>query len=129
MHGIHCIKHWAKLQSGVALSSAEAELYACNKSATEVLGLKQLCWDLGDDKDVECRVDASACHSMLHRSGIGKTKHIQIADLWLQEKVNEGLLSVIKIGREINCADALTHYWSSKDGPPHFKSMNLCDCY
>ena len=45
MHGSHTIKHWSRMQASVALSSAEAELYACNKAAAECLGMAYLCND------------------------------------------------------------------------------------
>ena len=40
MHGAHCIRHWSKTQSCIALSSAEADLYAIVKASTEGLGLE-----------------------------------------------------------------------------------------
>ena len=124
-NGDHMVKHWSKLQSGVALSSGEAELYACNKSATESLVFKQLCVDLGDNKSIHCHVDASACKGMVMREGAGKAKHIDVAELWLQEKITEGRLVVHKVARERNCSDALTHYWTIKDSESHFNCMNL----
>ena len=119
------VKHWSKLQSGVALSSAEAELYACNRAATELLGLRQLCQDLGEQKSAQCMIDASACKSMLSRTGVGKSKHIEIGELWLQEKVERGAIAIHKVGRAHNCSDAFTHYWSPKDAATHFNDMGL----
>ena len=52
---------------------------------------------------------------MIH--GEGKTKHLQIKQLWLQECVEEGELVVTKIPRSENLSDALTHPWTAKDLP------------
>ena len=43
--GNHYIKSWSKNQSVIALSSAEAELYAIIKTASEALGLMSILWD------------------------------------------------------------------------------------
>ena len=40
--GRHCLKTWAKKQQVIALSSAEAELYAAVKTASESLGIQSL---------------------------------------------------------------------------------------
>ena len=38
MLGKHLVKHWAKTQTVLSLSSAEAELYAAVKASSEALG-------------------------------------------------------------------------------------------
>ena len=43
--GTHFIKSLSKNQSVIALSSAEAELYAIIKTASETLGIMSLLWD------------------------------------------------------------------------------------
>ena len=42
LHGKHLIKGWTKQQSIVATSTAEAELYAGNRAATESMGFRRL---------------------------------------------------------------------------------------
>ena len=127
-HGSHAIKHWAKMQGGVAVSSGEAELYACNKAIAEAIGLGQLCADLGDSRAVEGMVDASACKAMLQRTGAGRSKHIQVAEYWLQELIERGQVKVHKIPRTDNCSDALTHHWTAAEGHRHFASMGMELC-
>ena len=39
MHGWHVIKSWSTTQAIVAMSSAEAELYAMTKGAAHTLGI------------------------------------------------------------------------------------------
>ena len=46
----HFIKSWSKTQQGVTLSSAEAELVAMNKAASEVLGALSMYEDLGESR-------------------------------------------------------------------------------
>ena len=49
------------------------------------------------------------------RQGVGKVRHLQVKQLWLQENVANGEIVMRKIARAINCADALTHPWGSGD--------------
>ncbi len=41
---------------------------------------------------------------------MGKVRHIEVNQLWLQQKVSEGIVKVDKIGAEENFADHLTKY-------------------
>ena len=73
----------------VALSSAEAELYASVVGVTRALGVLHLgrsVW--GDDWGslTHC-VDSSACKSIILRRGAGAVKHLSTKDLWIQEAV------------------------------------------
>ena len=48
LHGKHLIKAWTKQQSIVATSTAEAELYAGNRAATESMGVHAFAEDLAE---------------------------------------------------------------------------------
>ena len=54
------------------------------------------------------KTDASAATGVAQRLGIGKTRHIEVNQLWLQEKVHDLEIRVVKVGAEENLADALT---------------------
>ena len=78
MIGQHMIKCWSKSQHVVSLSSAEAELYAAVKAATETIGIATLAKDLGMEYKVRVAVDATAAIGTLSREGLGKAKHISV---------------------------------------------------
>ena len=59
--------------------------------------------------------DASAAIAIASRRGLGKVRHIEVCQLWLQEKVRRGDIKVVKVGTGENVADALTKF-VSKDG-------------
>ena len=59
MRGGHCLKVWTKKQQVVSLSSAESELYAAVKTASEGLGIQSVAKDLG----ITCREFAFGCLS------------------------------------------------------------------
>jgi len=125
LRGSHLLAHWSSTQSTVALSSAEAELNALIKGASESLGLLNMLKAMG--KDFQCQIftDSSAAKGIIHRLGCGKVKHLEARQLWLQEVVRRKTLQVTKIGRDDNCSDAMTHHWSSVDGYRHFGVAGL----
>ena len=97
MIGDHLIKTWSVSQGAYALSSAEAELYGMVEATTRTKGLITLANELGF-KDlsgvVHLGTDSSAAKSFVCRRGLGKMRHLQIRDLWLQKEVAEGGLKV-----------------------------------
>lgn len=115
MFGEHALKHWSSTQSLISLSSGEAEYYGCVRAGSQGLGIKSMLGDLGvKGKRLRIKTDASVARSLASRRGLGGIRHIEVNQLWLQEKVNTGDIEVEKVKGEINRADALT---KPKDGP------------
>ena len=123
--GGHLLAHWARTQVGVALSSGEAELNAACKAACELIGLQIMSREMDIELAMKIYGDSSAAKGTLARQGSGKVKHLDTKQLWLQERIKKNEIEYIKIPRLQNVADALTHYWTIKDGAMHFKRMNL----
>ena len=122
--GRHLLTHWSRTQSCVSLSSGEAELNAMLKAASEGLSLKYPLHEIGEERELHLRRDSSFAHGTLSRLGSGRVKHLQTRQLWLQEKVYAGEVTVEKIGRKINWADSLTHPWSVAE-QGHFDAMGV----
>ena len=96
----HCIKTWSASQGAVALSSAEAEFYVMVEAVTRAKGLISLAKELGFEElmnVVHLRTDSSAAKSFVCRRGLGKMRHLEIRDLWLQKEVADGKLEVSKV--------------------------------
>ena len=47
---------------------------------------------------------------MASTRGLGGIRHIEVNQLWLQERVNNGEMEIEKVKGETNRADALTKY-------------------
>ena len=62
---------------------------------------------------IRVKTDASVAKSMTTRRGLGGIRHIEVNQLWLQEKVNNGTIEIEKVKGETNRADVLTKF---KDG-------------
>ena len=82
------------------------------KAACEGLSLQYLIKEVGVEAGLHLVGDSSASHGTLQHQGSGRIKHLQTRQLWLQEKVHEGAISIEKVPREENWADLLTHAWS-----------------
>ena len=126
LHGKHLKKVWTKQQSIVATSSSEAELYACNRAATESMGVQAFPKDLGGAVTIRLHIDSSAALSIKSGTGLGKAKHIEIQHLWLQEAVRNNKLKVEKIPSEPNSSDFGTKQLTSERSD---MSMRLVSCF
>ena len=84
--GSHLLRTWAKTQNTIAQSSAESELLAIVKAASEALGMMSLAKDLGISLETRIHVDASAALGILERRGVGRVRHLDVGALWLQEQ-------------------------------------------
>ena len=102
------MKSWAKNQSVIALSSAEAEYYGMLKVVGEAIGFRSMAEDLGWKVRVRVWTDSSAALGIARRLGAGRVKHLQIAMLWLQERVQRGEVEARKVKGEENPADVGT---------------------
>ena len=59
-------------------------------------------------------IDAEATEHSLHRHGIGKMKHIDVAHLWVQDEVKSNRLRVRRVKNEDNLADIGTKALSKR---------------
>jgi len=124
MIGGHMIKCWSKTQNIIALSSGEAEYYGMVQGASIAMGIRSMLADMGVHMKIRLRTDATAAKGIASRRGLGKIRHIEVHQLWLQEKVNNQDIEVMKVKGEVNLADALTKYL---DGPGTKKHMDLTE--
>ena len=108
MRGLHPIKHWSTTQTTIALSSGEAELGGICRGASNALGLQSLANDLGITLDVEILTDATAAIGICRRRGLDKIRHLHVADLWIQDRLQRKDFSLTKVLGADNPADILT---------------------
>ena len=94
------------------MSSAEAELGGIVHGATEGLGVQSVAADLGVSGTLRLRADAQAAIGICRRSGIGRVRHLAVGQLWIQERIREGAISLEKVAGESNPADAATKHLS-----------------
>ena len=78
------------MQPTIALSSSEAQLTAFVKAASEEIGVQSLARDMGLELSLVVAVDSSAAVGRANRSGNGRVGHLDVKDLWVQERVKPG---------------------------------------
>ena len=121
--GGHLLKAYTRKQKIIAGSSAEAELYAAALAASEAEGIESMMIDLGFAVEPVLITDAKAAEHILHRHGIERMKHIDVAHLWLQDEVKSDRLRVRRIKNDHNLADIGTKALSSKIIRKHATAM------
>ena len=110
MFGNHCIKTYSQTQETIALSSGESQFHVTVKAATMGLGTMGLMEDLGVEVGVQVNTDSSVAKSLASRRGAGRVRHIEVRELWVQDRVAKGELTVVKVKGENNVADGLTKH-------------------
>ena len=126
--GAHCIKTWSVTQGAYALSSAEAEFYVTIEAVIRAKGLRNLAVEVGFvdlENIVHIGTDSNAAKSFVGRQGLGKMKHLEIRDLWLQKEVNEGKVVVHKVLGTENPSDLGTKISNAAEITERLEGMNL----
>ena len=124
--GNHTVKSGSTLQSLTALSVGEAEFFAVVKGGQVGLSLRSTNQDLGIPMKIEIQSDSSTAISLTDRLGAGqRTKHTDTRYFWIQERVQDGDLSVKKVLSSKNCADVGTKPVSASVPQQHCKFAGL----
>ena len=128
MLGAHCIKTWSVTQRAHALSNAEAMFYAMIEAVIRAKGLRHLAVEVGFvdlENVVHIGTDSSAAKSFVGRQGLGKMKHLEIRDLWLQKEVHKGRVVVHKVLGTENPSDLGTKILNAAEISERLEGMSL----
>ena len=124
--GQSLIKSWSCNQSVIALSSGEAELYALTRLATQTVGIMSMAADFDCPMRGRIKSDSSAAIAISSRNGLGgKSRHIRVQYLWIQEALREESLTLQKIQTSNNTADLLTKHLGREPFWKHVSAMGF----
>ena len=70
--------------------------------------MKAYLGDLNVKKECTLLLDSTSALSLVHKTGLGQAKHIEIHHLWLQEVVRSKRMSCQKVHTDHNGADLMT---------------------
>ena len=103
------IQSYSRSQKSIALSSCESEFLALTGATAEAMHVKKI-WQFLTRGDVEmvAFTDSSSCLALSQRLGVGRAKHLDVRQLWIQNEVKKGEVQVRKIPTELNLADLNT---------------------
>ena len=125
--GRHCLRTWSSTQGAIALSSAEAEFYAMVDGVLRAKWAQTVLCELGVPASpvAEVRVDSSVAKSFVSKRGLGKMRHLEIRDLWLQREVGDGRVVVSKVLGSSNPADTMTKFLTHDEISSRLRLLNL----
>ena len=76
-------------------------------------------------KEVRIHSDATAAIGIARRRGLGKLRHLDVEDLWVQEKVRSKKVEITKVLGTDNPADIFTKYVDGSILDRALKKMNI----
>ena len=91
----------------------------------QAIGLQSIARDLGLKWDINMYTDATAAIGIARRRGMGRIRHIDVTDLWIQEKFNNEHAFLHKVLGTDNPADLLTKYTDRASLLKALKTMGL----
>ena len=71
------------------------------------------------------QVDNAAGKSIISRRGLGKMRHVELRDLWIQREFGEGKVRVVKVEGEANPADVGTKFLSATELAEKLAVLNI----
>ena len=112
----------------IALSTGEAELASVVRASTEGLGLQSVLMDLGLKANSEVASDATAAIGIVKREGLGRVRHLAVADLWVQQKQADGTIVYRKVPGIENSSDLMTKGLGAADMEKQIEADEQDDC-
>ena len=114
-----------KNPANLALSTGEAELAAVVRGSTESLGIQALLqW--GFTFEITIKSDATAAIGIVARQGLGRIRHLSVADLWVQERARLGQLKLEKFPGKDNPDDLMTKGVDCNTQDAHMQKLGMC---
>ena len=85
------------------------------KAASQVTGVISMLSDFGINVNGKVLSDSTAAIGIAYRAGLGKTRHIRVQYLWIQQEVDEGRICLEKVLGTDNPADLMTKSLKKED--------------
>ena len=102
------LSHWSRTLAVITMSSCESELLAMCLGAQEGFLVVSLMEELGLKPEMTLHSDSQAAIDWLGKKGMGRLKHIELRQMWIQEAVRSGRMKVQFERGSDNVADLLT---------------------
>ncbi len=110
MIGSHGLKTDSSTKDIIAFSSGEADLYWVGTAGSHGLGVVGVFRELGLKFGLQINSDSVAARSICSGIGTGKVRHLDVWELWIQERVSRGGLSIRKVHGPDKLAGVLTKH-------------------
>ena len=80
---------------------------------------------MGWNLEIVVHSDATAAIGIARRKGLSSNRHLDVTDLWIQDKIRSRQMKLQKIDGKKNCADVLTKYVDRTTMEAALKTMNM----
>ena len=80
--------------------------FICSIVSFEKISSIALSQHAGAEVTVRINTDASAAKGTANRKGLGKVRHIVVNQLWIQDRIARGDLTISKVNGKDNIADS-----------------------
>ena len=127
-----CVKGYSRLQTVVALSSAEAELFAIAEVAKEIAGLGQLASHIWGEltKTLAIYTDSASARQIAGMEGfLRRMRHVDIRLCFIQDRVHQHELVINGVPGEENVSDLLTKNLNRPQTLKHTTTLGLEDIH
>ena len=102
---------WVASDQVRALSSREKELYGIVDGSARGIFTKHMYEEMGRTINIDVETDSTAAIGMCSRTGVAKTRHIQVRWLWIQDAIRDKVIRLTENEAEMGTKDL--------DGPTH----------
>ena len=102
------LTHRSKTQSTVAQSTCESELLALGAGVMDGRFAQTIVEEMGEKVALEAYCDSSSAVAITVRRGLGRLRHLNVKQMWLQQEVREKRLTVNRVPSEQNVSDLFT---------------------
>ena len=89
IHGGHLVDSWVASGQVRALSSGEAELHAIVDGSARGIFTKHMYEEIGRTINIDVEMDSTAAIGMRSRTGVGKTRHVEVRWLWIHDATRD----------------------------------------
>jgi hypothetical protein len=89
------------------------------------MGTQSILKDMGVTLRIRLKEDSSAAKGIAERTGLGKLRHVEVNQLWVQEKVKNKVIELTKVKGIDSLADALTKYVGNEDLGKHMRGTHV----
>ena len=81
--------------------------------------------DMGIKVGIKFKTDASAAQGIGIRKELGQLRHLETNQLWIQDRIHKGDISLEKVEGKKNIADALTKYADGEMNEVHKEGCRI----
>ena len=81
--------------------------------------------EFGIDCDLTVKSDAVAAIGIVKRQGLGRVRHLAVADLWVQQRAKEGEVAYVKLEGKKNTSDMMTRAVEREVIMRHMQALGL----